>query len=230
MSQGGDMVWDGLSQQWVTPTSASTNVMQNPVSGSNTANDGRGYSSPVSPMLSKMDSNKSSKSNTVSERISDKGWLVSQILVTAVITLGFLMLIFSENYDYLSNYSDPPESPDAPKSSDFNGDGVGSLNETEQESYDWAYDNYLDKMEIYYDDVVEHNKLMNKYEGKAILFGKIGPGLVCLGLIYLNFQDASKEMPKGLRMALLICTFYLLVNFLGYGAGVNGGLNFGAGS
>jgi hypothetical protein len=85
-------------------------------------------------------------------------------------------------------------------------------------------------MEIYYDDVVEHNKLMNKYEGKAILFGKIGPGLVCLGLIYLNFQDASKEMPKGLRMALLICTFYLLVNFLGYGAGVNGGLNFGAGS
>jgi hypothetical protein len=231
MSQDGDKQWDELRQQWVPATPGFEASSVSPVvAAANNPHPTPGYSSPIAPMLETLDKKRASNANVVTERISDRGWLVSQILVTTAITLGFIMLILSSTYDYSANYTEAPDNPDAPQSSDFDIDGVSGLSVAEDENYSFAVDIYQDAMEIYYDDLEEHNKLILKYQGKSILMGQLGPGLIVLGLIYLCFQDSSKEMPKGLRMALIICTFYLLVNYLGYGAGLNGGLNFGAGN
>ena len=214
VSDDGEWKWDGLKEQWVTAAS------------------GAGILSP--PMLSGL-----LPSSPPPTWIAGGGgfsglmatrsqWLPKAVIVTIVV-LGFWMLILSESYSYMEDYTPPPDAPDAPDTGDYDTDNNG-LNSSESENYTAAVDVYNDAVDEYLDDLEEHTEQMKEYEGKSILWRNIGPGFIVAGLVCLTFQSKSFEMSNSIRLTLLIGTMYMVANLLGYDMpGVDAAVGFGFG-
>ena len=143
----------------------------------------------------------------------------SKVIITTIISLGFLMLILSESYANSANYTN---APDAPSSSDFDLDNDG-LNTSETESYTAA-------LEQYADDLDEYNDRMNTYTGKAIFWGNVSSAFIVGGLVGLTFIPKALEMSNGVRITLLIGTIYMLGGMMGFDLpGVDAAIGFGFG-
>jgi hypothetical protein len=172
---------------------------------------------------------KSSKSAKVSPMNKNVRTLVDRSIIGIIIGVGFLMLIFSESYNYSATYTIAPESPTAPVQSDFDLDG-GGLNSSEMENYSAAFDVYNDVYAANLNDIKNHNDLMTIYAGKAIFYGNIAPGFIVAGLVCMTFQSKAYEMSNSIRLTLLIGTIYMVANMLGYDMpGVNAAIGLGFG-
>lgn len=143
----------------------------------------------------------------------------SKVIITTIISLGFLMLILSESYANSANYTN---APDAPSSTDFDLDNDG-LNASETESYTAA-------LEQYADDLDEYNDRMNTYTGKAIFWGNVSSAFIVGGLVGLTFIPKAIEMSNGVRITLLVGTIYMLGGMMGFDLpGVDAAIGFGFG-
>lgn len=157
-----------------------------------------------------------SKSAKVAPMNKDNLTLVARSIIGIIIGVGFLMLIFSELYDYSATYTSAPEPPtDSPVQSDFDVDG-GGLNSTEMENYSYFADVFNDAYAVYLDDLKNHNDLMIIYAGDAIFYGNIAPIFIVAGLVCMTFQSKAYEMSNSIRLILLIGTIYMVANLLGY--------------
>tara|TARA_B100002052_G_scaffold161224_1_gene146771 strand:- start:1112 stop:1870 length:759 start_codon:yes stop_codon:yes gene_type:complete len=143
----------------------------------------------------------------------------SKVIITTIISLGFLMLILSESYANTANYTN---APDAPSSSDFDPDNNG-LNTSETENYTVALEQYADELDEYSDS-------MNTYAGKAIFWGNVSSAFIVGGLVGLTFIPKAIEMSNGVRITLLIGTIYMLGGMMGFDLpGVDAAIGFGFG-
>ena len=143
----------------------------------------------------------------------------AKVIITTIISLGFLMLVLSESYANAALYTN---APDAPSSSDFDLDNNG-LNTAETENYTAA-------LEQYADDLDEHNDRMNTYAGNAIFWGNVSSAFIVGGLVGLTFIPKAIEMSNGVRITLLIGTIYMLGGMMGYDLpGVDAAIGFGFG-
>jgi hypothetical protein len=199
---------------------------------SNTGHDPQStmHSNPKDALGPPVAVSKSSKSAKVSPMNKNVRTLVDRSIIGIIIGVGFLMLIFSESYNYSATYTIAPEAPAQPVSSDFDLDGSGSLNLSENGYYEFALDLYNDAYAVYSNDLKYHNDLMTIYAGKAIFYGNIAPGFIVAGLVCMTFQSKAYEMSNSIRLTLLIGTIYMVANMLGYDMpGVNAAIGLGFG-
>ena len=213
-SEDGDWKWDGLREQWV-PAATGAGILSPPMlSGT-----------PPTGAPSQQIPNSGGFSGLIKRR---NEWLPKALIVT-IVGLGFWMLILSESFSYMKDYSPEPEAPDAVSSSDYDTDNNG-LNASEEENYTAAVEKYNDAYDVWQDDMEDHNDLMKEYEGKSILWRNIGPGFIVAGLVCLTFQSKSFEMSNSVKLTLLIGTMYMVANLLGYDMpGVDAAVGFGFG-
>ena len=137
----------------------------------------------------------------------------------ALMCFGFLLLVFSEIYEYSAEYSRGPEAPEQ-DDYDFNKDGF--LNETEMVAYDSAVDAYQDELREFQSDRLGDT-------GKSILLSDIGPLMLCLGLLLLAVGRGTSEMPKSMRIIIVIFAFLFFMETIGTGQNLGVGTDFNLG-
>jgi hypothetical protein len=147
----------------------------------------------------------------------------SKVVISVILSLGFLMLILSASYSNSAEYTNAPDAPDAILSSDFDNDSDGLLNASENENFTAA-------LSVYSDDMDAHNDLMNTYTGNAIFWNTISSAFIVGGMICLTFLPNASEMSNSVRVTLLIGTIYMLAGMLGYDMpGVDAAIGLGFG-
>ena len=137
----------------------------------------------------------------------------------ALVCFGFLLLVFSEIYEYSAEYSRAPEVPDQ-DDYDLNDDGF--LNATETVPYDSAVDAYEDELREFQSDRLGD-------QGKSILFSDIGPLMLCLGLLLFAVGKGTTEMPKSVRIIIVIFAFLFFMETIGTGQNLGVGTDFNLG-
>ncbi len=152
-----------------------------------------------------------------------------KFVISSILILGFLMLILSESYANSANFTNAPDEPDTIDSSDYDLDNNG-LNSSELENYTDALDQYDGDLDVYLNQLEEHNDLMNTYTGKSIFWSNVSSAFIVGGLVCLTFIPKAVDMSNSVRITLVIGTLYMLGGLLGYDLpGVDAAIGLGFG-
>jgi hypothetical protein len=142
-----------------------------------------GQNPPVNPLLGSDDNPKKSIMSKLN--INPSRWMI---------TLGFSLIIAGSFFNWMSDYSNPPVRDD------FDFDGSGDIDGSENDAYSNATNEYPLKI--------------RDYEGISVLMYSTGPVIIGLGLLGLCLDQSCAVLPKWVRVALMAGTMVFLIRLL----------------